>query len=127
MTSGWEATPEGGQQTGRPLQADLPADQGPDEVSLLRQETEPGPAVGDDAEVCGADMPRLDPDRLASDDDRRLGGLFPGEGEVIGGVQALRGVPLEGVREDGQEGPDRPGPPAATDPPGPLVGEPLRN
>src|SRR3954451_10301971 len=83
MTSGWEATPEGDQQTGRPLQADLPADQGPDEVPLLRQETEPGPAVGDDAEVGGADMPRLDPDQLSSDDDRRLSGLLPGEFEVI--------------------------------------------
>src|SRR3954465_10731187 len=127
MTSGWEATPEGGHQAGRPLQADLPADQGPGEVPLLRQETEPGPAVGDDTEVGGADVPRLDPDRLAPDDDRRLGGLLPVEFEVIGGVQALRGVPLEGVREDGQEGPDRPGPPAAADPPGPLVGVPLRN
>src|SRR3954463_2035235 len=99
MASGWEAPPEGDQQTGRPLQADLPADQRPDEVPLLRQETEPGPAVGDDAEVGGADVPRLHPGRLASDDDRRLGGPPPGEWEVIRGVQARRGVPLEGVRE----------------------------
>src|SRR3954452_13664535 len=110
MTSGWKAPPEGDQQTGSPLQADLPADQGPDEVPLLRQETEPGPAVGDDAEVGGADMPRLDPDRLISDDDRRLGGLLPGKFEVIRCVQARRGVPLEDVREEGQERPDRPGP-----------------
>src|SRR3954452_1579369 len=106
MASGGEATPEGDQQTGGPLQADLPADQGPGEVPLLRQETEPGPAVGDDAEVGGADVPRLDPDRLASDDDRRLGGFLSGECEAIRGVQARRGVPLEDVREDGQEGPD---------------------
>src|SRR5215212_561678 len=77
MTSGWKATPEGDQQTGRPLQADLPADQGPGEVPLLHQEAEPGPAVGDDAEVGGADVPQLDPDRLAADDDRRLGGPAP--------------------------------------------------
>src|SRR3954471_8194316 len=93
--SRWETPAEGRQETRRTLQADLPPQEGPDEAPLLRQEPEPGAAVGGDAEAGPADQSSLDPDRLVPDHDRRLGGFLPGEREVVRGVQALRGVPLE--------------------------------
>src|SRR3954471_113507 len=101
--SRWEALAEGRQEPRRTLQADLPPQEGPDEAPLLRQEPEPGAAVGGDAEVGRADVPALHPDRLVPDDDRRLGRLLAGEREVVRGVQPLGGVPLEQMRQGEQE------------------------
>ena len=87
-----------------PWRRDPPADQRPDEAPLLRQEPEPGLAVGGDPEIRPADVPGLDPDRLVPDHDRRLGGLLTREREVEEcGGKSLRGMSLEEVRQDGQE------------------------
>src|SRR5947209_20476838 len=94
-----ETLAEGDQQPGRPLDADLPAQQGPQQASLFRQEPKPRLAVGGHAEVGLALMTVPDLQGTVPDRDSRLLLLLAGEGEVVDGVQLRRLPGLERARE----------------------------
>src|SRR2546429_7915333 len=87
-----ETLAEGDQQPGRPLDADLPAEQGPQQASLFRQEPQPRLAVGGHSQVGLALMTVPDLQGAVPDRDGRLLWLLAGEGEVVDGVQ-LRCLP----------------------------------
>src|ERR1019366_8054629 len=76
-------TSERQEEAGRALEHDPPADQSPDQAALLTQEPDPGPAVGTDVQVRGADVPLLDTDRLVLDHDRGGDFLLAREREVV--------------------------------------------
>src|SRR5205814_5909448 len=110
-----ETLAEGDQQSGRPLDADFPAQQGPQQASLFRQEPKPRLAVGGHSEVGLALMTVPDLQDTVPDRDGRLLRLLAGEGEVVDGVQ-LRCLPgLERERKTRQEALDRAGPQAVAD------------
>src|SRR5947207_12461879 len=78
---------QGDQQLRRPLDADAPAEQGPHQAPLLRQEAEPRLAVGGHSQVGLALMTVLDLQGAVPNRDGRLSLLLAGEGEVVDGVQ----------------------------------------
>src|SRR5204862_8361675 len=49
--SRWKAAPECKQQLGRPLNANLPAEQRPHEIGFLAQETQPGLGIGSKSQI----------------------------------------------------------------------------
>src|SRR5205085_9666820 len=106
---------EGDQQPGRPLDADFPAQQGPQQASLFCQEPKPRLAVGGHSEVGLALMTVPDLQGTVPDRDGRLLRLLAGEGEVVDGVQLRRLPRLERERKTRQEALDRAGPQAVAD------------
>src|SRR5438067_5251340 len=90
-----KALAEGYQQLRRPLDADAPAQQGPQQAPLFRQETEPRLAVGGHTQVGLPLITILDLQGAAPNCDRRLLLFVAGEGEVVDGVQLRRLPRLE--------------------------------
>src|SRR3954467_10414083 len=99
--------PEGDQQPRRPLDADAPAQQGPQQAPLFRQEAQPRLAVGGHSQVGLAVMTVLDLQGAVPDRDGRLLLLLAGEREVVNGVQLRRLASLKRERQPGQEALDR--------------------
>src|SRR4051812_26101012 len=85
-----EALAEGHQQPRRPLDADAPAQQGPQQAPLLGQETQPGFAVGGHTQVSLPLMTVLDLQGAVPDRDGRLLALLAGEREVVDGLKPRR-------------------------------------
>src|SRR5262249_5786308 len=119
----WEALPKGQQQPGRPLEAQSPAQQAPEQASFFGQEAEPPPAVRGHAQGGAPDVPLADAHRLVADDNGGLLVFIPAEGEVEGGVQPLGSVSLKDQGQAPQEAPNRSWPEAVPDPLGALVDE----
>src|SRR5262245_5602749 len=90
-----EALAEGHQQPRRPLDADAPAQQRPQQAPLFRQEAQPRLTVGGHTEVRLPMMAVLDLQGAVPDRDGRLLRLLVGEREVVDGVQLRRLAPLK--------------------------------
>src|SRR5262245_61624651 len=90
-----EALSKSQEQSRRSLDADLPAQQSPDEIPFLRQEPQPRSAVGRDRQVGIARMAFPDVQCLLTNRDRRAAYFRSGEGELIRRLEPLRSIPLE--------------------------------
>src|ERR1700732_4532948 len=94
--------PEGDQQFRRPLDANAPAEQGPQQAALFRQEAQPRLAVGGHTQVGLPLMTVLHLQGAVPDRDGRLFFLLAGEGEVVDGVQPRSLARLERERQPRQ-------------------------
>src|SRR5262245_9635963 len=118
-----EAFAEGDQQPWRPLDADPPAENRPQEAPLLRHEPQPRLAVRRHEQVCFALVAVPNLQGAVPEGDGRLPYFFAGEGEVVDGVQLRRLPRLERERKTRKELLDRAGPHAVADPFDRLVGK----
>src|SRR5262245_11075170 len=100
---GREALPESQEQQRRALEAKAPSDDRPDQALLLRQDPDPGPAVGGDPQIRAPLVPVLDLYLLVRDHDRGPGLLVAREREVVRRVQPFGGLGLEGQEQRIQE------------------------
>src|SRR5436305_3145746 len=91
--------PEGDQQLRRPLDADAPAEQRPQQAPLFRQEAQPRLAVGGHFQVSLALMTVLHLQGAFPDRDGCLPRLLACEGEVVDGVEVRR---LLRLKREGQ-------------------------
>src|SRR6266853_1258909 len=82
--------PEGDQQLRRPLDANAPAQQGPQQAPLFRQEAQPRLAVGSHSQVSLPLMTVLDLQSAVPDRDGRLFLFLAGESEVLDGIHLRR-------------------------------------
>ena len=110
-----KALAEGHQQPWRPLDADAPAEQRPQQAPLFGQEAQPRLAVGGNVQVGLPLMTVLHLQGAVPDRDGRLLRLLAGEGEVVDGVQLRRLAPLKRERQPRQEALDRRRPQAVAD------------
>lgn len=67
----------------------------PEQISFLRQKSQPGLAVGDEVKISHLHMPIQHLQGFVADDHRSFSGLFSCECEVVGCGKALRFIPLE--------------------------------
>src|SRR2546430_11426326 len=115
MISRGKTLAESDEQLRRSLDADSPAEQGPQQAPLFCQEAEPCLAVGSHTQVGFALMTVLDLQSAVPNRDSCLLFFFAGEGEVVDGLQIRRLPRLKGERQPSQETWDRPGPQTVAD------------